>query len=53
MATAYKIKLKTGDVGSFHTAPYSEEAAAKASELLQRNNEDWDIIFSGLRHSQY
>ena len=52
MATPYKIVLGPNDVGNFHLGGYSEAAAAKASEVLQKNLENWTIIFSGLRHGK-
>ena len=53
MATPYKISLGSRDVGSFHRGGYNAAASAKVSEVLQHNMENWNIHFSGLRHSEY
>jgi hypothetical protein len=39
MATSSKILLTTEDVGVFNLGPQKQEAASKASELLQKNHE--------------
>ena len=53
MATPYKIQLGPNHIGNFHKGPYNAEAAAKVSEVLQKNLENWTIIFEGLKHSMY
>ena len=52
MATPYRIVLGPKDMGNFHQGAYNPAAAAKVSEVLQLNLENWTIIFSGLRHSK-
>ena len=52
MATPYKIFLSAKDVGNLKHGDYQQASYDKASELLQHNLENWDIIFSGLRHSK-
>ena len=52
MATSYKILLSAKDVGNFDHDGYRAASYEKASEVLQHNLENWDIIFSGLRHSK-
>ena len=52
MATPYTISLGREDEGNFYHGGYNAAASAKASELLQKNIENWNIHFSGLRHGQ-
>lgn len=52
MATPYKILLSPKDIGNFQYGGYQAARYEKASEVLQHNLENWDIIFSGLRHSK-
>ena len=53
MATSYKIVLGPKDIGNFHKGEYNAAVAAKVSEVLQLNLDNWTTIFSGLRHSEY
>lgn len=52
MATPYKIVLGAKDLGTFHQGGYNAASAAKVTEVLQHNLDNWDVIFSGRRHSK-
>ncbi|KAJ5490539.1 hypothetical protein N7453_011364 [Penicillium expansum] len=46
MATAYKIQLLPSDTGIFRFGGITPESAAKASELLQKNHDEYHIFFN-------
>lgn len=55
MATASKVKLSTTDCGEYHAPGITAESAAKASEVLQENHDNYHVFFnkSGMHSTSY
>jgi len=46
MATASRVQLSLNDCGEFHLPDITAESAAKGSEVLQENHENYHVFFN-------